>query len=231
MLVFFAVVVLVTVISYFFTPIFFPNSVTVLGIAAAASVFYIIYLVFEALQTSRKRTDVTAFVLHVLLSAVLVIFVCAGVYQQTGLKEDMAPGAGLALYFSAVAFSTLGFGDFAPAGGLSRGVAATEALIGNLHLALIAASAFFLLTRPLDVVEDGQPLDDAEGGRPDTDNEVDAMQMLSQIDDVIAAKREKVTELSEAIERMKAEQVEIETAIKDAGEKTNAQTRLADEGP
>lgn len=45
------------------------------------------------------------------------------------------------LYFSAVTFSTLGYGDFRPSGD-SRLLAAYEALIGNMHLGFLVGAAF-----------------------------------------------------------------------------------------
>ena len=49
-----------------------------------------------------------------------------------------------ALYFSAVTFSTLGYGDFRPCPeAVARLVAAFQAIFGNLHLGLIVGAAFF----------------------------------------------------------------------------------------
>lgn len=45
-------------------------------------------------------------------------------------------------YFSAVTFSTLGFGDFSPCPN-SRLFAALQALIGNLHLGIVVGATFF----------------------------------------------------------------------------------------
>ncbi len=45
-------------------------------------------------------------------------------------------------YFSAVTFSTLGYGDFAPAIGARR-YAALLALIGNLHLGMIVGALYY----------------------------------------------------------------------------------------
>jgi len=46
------------------------------------------------------------------------------------------------IYFSAVTFSTLGYGDFRPAEGAARLFAGLEALIGNLHLGFLVGTAF-----------------------------------------------------------------------------------------
>jgi hypothetical protein len=48
-----------------------------------------------------------------------------------------------AVYFSAVTFSTLGYGDFHPCAD-ARIYAALQAMLGNLHLGLIVGAAFLL---------------------------------------------------------------------------------------
>lgn len=47
------------------------------------------------------------------------------------------------LYFSAVTFATLGYGDMQPIGTLARGLAGIESLLGSLLMALLV----FVLTR------------------------------------------------------------------------------------
>ncbi|MDA8586349.1 ion channel [Rhodobacteraceae bacterium] len=82
-----------------------------------------------------------------LVSGLFLIVAFSLIYQSTGLVfkgEKMWPGAIDALYFSAVTFSTLGYGDFAPVSGV-RILAAFEALIGNLHLGMIVDSTFAAL--------------------------------------------------------------------------------------
>lgn len=44
-----------------------------------------------------------------------------------------------AFYFSFVTLTTLGYGDIAPVGALSRAFATTEALVGQLHVAVLIA--------------------------------------------------------------------------------------------
>ncbi len=113
----------------------------VLGLAYA----YFVILLAIALSTRVSASD---FLFHVLLSGTFTIFACAYVFVETGLTFD---GAGVhdhwtSLYFSIVAFSTLGFGDVTPQA-TARFPAAAEAMAGNLHLALVAASVFFLLSK------------------------------------------------------------------------------------
>jgi len=69
-------------------------------------------------------------------------------YKQFGLigsETTPIPNDFDYLYFSAVTFSTLGYGDFSPAV-YSRAVAAIEALYGNLHLGMIAGTIFLIIT-------------------------------------------------------------------------------------
>lgn len=109
------------------------------------------YMGYLALKTARMigdRINLAEFIAHIALSASLVIVACASIYLSTGLNGDLSGGkAGASLYFSAVTFSTLGFGDLTPELGMSRFVAAIEALIGNVHLALFAAAAFYFMSR------------------------------------------------------------------------------------
>ena len=50
------------------------------------------------------------------------------------------------IYFSAVTFSTLGFGDITPSRD-ARLFAAAQAIIGNLHLGIVVGTAFFAASR------------------------------------------------------------------------------------
>lgn len=75
------------------------------------------------------------------LSTVFAILSFSLLYRAFGLcQADATPSDHI--YFSAVVFSTLGFGDFTPAP-LSRPFAAMQALFGNLHLGLLVG-AFYL---------------------------------------------------------------------------------------
>lgn len=113
-------------------------------VLALALAYFLLLLVF-ALSTN---VDPLEFLLHVLLSGTFTIFACAYMFTQTGMMFGGAPAADpwTSLYFSIVAFSTLGFGDVTPQLA-TRFPAAVEAIAGNLHLALVAASVFFLLSK------------------------------------------------------------------------------------
>ncbi|WIY27283.1 potassium channel family protein [Parasedimentitalea psychrophila] len=64
------------------------------------------------------------------------------IYGISGPSEELAPSTWDHLYFSAVTFSTLGYGDFRP-DAAARGFAAFQSIVGNLHLGMIVGVAFF----------------------------------------------------------------------------------------
>lgn len=83
----------------------------------------------------------------ILISATYAIFAFALLYRQQGIVA----GTGMetravfdTIYFSAVTFSTLGFGDFRPAASV-RGYAAMQGLWGNIHLGLLAGAIFYAI--------------------------------------------------------------------------------------
>ena len=79
-----------------------------------------------------------------LISSGFLIVSASYIYQFHGITND---GTGFDfLYFSAVTFSTLGYGDFAPLPA-ARPIAAIQALIGNLHLGMLVGATFASLKR------------------------------------------------------------------------------------
>lgn len=83
-----------------------------------------------------------------LISIALTIMAFAVFYRNSGISLDETCPASVsvsnAIYFSAVTFSTLGYGDFRPCPqAFTRLVAAFHAIFGNLHLGLIVGAAFF----------------------------------------------------------------------------------------
>jgi len=64
------------------------------------------------------------------------------IYGIVGPPEELPPSPWDHLYFSAVTFSTLGYGDFRP-DVAARGFAAFQSIVGNLHLGMIVGVAFF----------------------------------------------------------------------------------------
>lgn len=101
---------------------------------------------------------------RVVATSAAVIVGCALLYPLTGGIQETAGGATItytiedpeavpeqyllfvffkSLYFSTVTFATLGYGDIQPVGTVARAIAGSEALLGQLLLALFV----FVLTR------------------------------------------------------------------------------------
>jgi len=74
-----------------------------------------------------------------IVSSLYMIFVFSIFYRLLG--TDPAGNPLDNIYFSAVTFSTLGFGDFKPNPN-AQFFAATQAILGNLHLGMIVGSTF-----------------------------------------------------------------------------------------
>ena len=83
------------------------------------------------------------------VSIVLIILSFGLAYRFLGIKPDGASAIDH-VYFSAVTFSTLGYGDFRPSSEAARMVAAFQAIIGNLHLGIIVGAAFLAATKSHD---------------------------------------------------------------------------------
>ena len=130
--------------------------------------FGFVVLVIPFLTSHNWRPNALRLASDTLTSILLSILGFALVYRQFGLD----PGCSVSLaktdyvYFSAVTFSTLGYGDFAPCAS-ARLIAATQAIVGNLHLGIIVGTAF-LATRPT---------------RPDRPSEKNAEHERNQKDD------------------------------------------------
>lgn len=81
---------------------------------------------------------------NTIISSSLTICVFALWYRILGMNPS---GTALdALYFSAVTFSTLGYGDFAPSPN-ARVFAAVQAILGNLHLGFIVGSTLLVTNK------------------------------------------------------------------------------------
>ncbi|MEO0939180.1 MAG: potassium channel family protein [Pseudomonadota bacterium] len=115
--------------------------------------FFGIVVFIQPLRTSPGfAVNAQRLLLDTLISASMLIPTFALAYRLLGmnapgfLMRDVLPTD--AIYFSAVTFSTLGFGDFAPLG-WSRSFAAVEALIGNVHLGFVVGAIFAIVGRGL----------------------------------------------------------------------------------
>ncbi len=119
-------------------------------ILSVLSVFALTYFVWLALvEPFAPETTINPFSLFIdtVVSMILMIFVFALWYRIFGLKPHSDTVQALdTVYFSAVTFSTLGFGDFSPKP-QSQVFAAVQAILGNLHLGVIVGSIFTAIQR------------------------------------------------------------------------------------
>lgn len=110
--------------------------------------FYEVVVTAIYLISSDFKINSVRLMRDIFISAFYTICSFAFYYKQFGLigsQTTPIPNSFDYLYFSAVTFSTLGYGDFSPAV-YSRAVAAIEALYGNLHLGMIAGTTFLIIT-------------------------------------------------------------------------------------
>lgn len=83
------------------------------------------------------------------ISICLVVLSFSTAYYYLGIEASFEKSPSIVdhVYFSAVTFSTLGFGDFRPSES-ARLLAAFQAIIGNLHLGIIVGAAFLAASLP-----------------------------------------------------------------------------------
>lgn len=116
----------------------------------AAVTYFIIVVVGVIFVVSKKAgIDSLRLARDGMISIVLTILAFSIWYRHLGITLEtsctaVTPSASIgdSIYFSAVTFSTLGYGDFRPCQN-ARLIAALQAIIGNLHLGLIVGTAFF----------------------------------------------------------------------------------------
>lgn len=115
-------------------PIYIAVFVTIMS----ATLFYWVIL----LPPFVHRSELNALRLlgNTILSTLFMILVFSLWYRIFGIEPEGTPLD--AIYFSAVTFSTLGFGDFNPMP-KAQIFAALQALLGNLHLGFIVGATLF----------------------------------------------------------------------------------------
>jgi voltage-gated potassium channel len=129
-----------------------PPSVVVAG--HVLSVIFLTFLISVILRMVFLRRAVSGDDIAASLCAYLLIGAAFG--HVYALVEALAPGSFrgdafaaadasgnaylLLTYFSYVTLTTVGFGDITPGTGLTRGLAATEAVVGQFYLAVLVAS-------------------------------------------------------------------------------------------
>lgn len=119
---------------------------SIFGCALAIAYFYEVIITAIFLISDKFQISALRLIRDIMLSAFYTICSFAFHFRQFGLNgPDQCEVLWFDyLYFSAVTFSTLGYGDFSPADA-SRPMAALEALYGNIHLGLLAGSIFLMI--------------------------------------------------------------------------------------
>lgn len=118
----------------------------VAGFAVYWSVFFFVIVVLAIPFLTREGFRPNPFRLFsdALISIMLSIMSFGVAYRVWGIIPPQGEVVRVFdyYYFSAVTFSTLGFGDFRPSPN-ARTFAGFQAIIGNLHLGIIVGAAFF----------------------------------------------------------------------------------------
>lgn len=123
---------------------FFPLILLVAFFIFSFGYFYDVVLRTPFRSSEEFKINPKRLFLDTLVSSGLLIAVYATLYWYAGFGKN-----GIycretpldAMYFSAVTFSTLGYGDLAPSNA-SKLFAASQALVGNIHLGFLVGSAF-----------------------------------------------------------------------------------------
>ena len=123
-----------------------PGTITSVALVTLSFVYFyqttigVVILVSQQFEIApiRLLRDISISVAYVILSFALL-------YQEFGIRAPTGETASPLdhVYFSAVTFSTLGYGDFSPSPA-ARPIAALQALFGNVHLGMIVG-AFYLM--------------------------------------------------------------------------------------
>ena len=106
--------------------------------------FTIVVLAIPFLASENFRPNPIRLFADALISIFLSIMSFGVCYRVWGIIPPDGEAVRLFdyYYFSAVTFSTLGFGDFRPSPN-ARFFAGLQAILGNLHLGIIVGAAFF----------------------------------------------------------------------------------------
>ena len=118
------------------------GGVSVINIAIHALVMTILVWVARAVSAQNKSHP-AVFLMAVMISAVSVLMAAHAVevvvWSLAYLIVHAVPAGGNLVYFAFVNYTTLGYGDITPLTPTSRGLAVTEAILGQLYLAVLIA--------------------------------------------------------------------------------------------
>ena len=118
-----------------------------LNVAASLTYFFFLVVFIVALTPPDFRPNPQRLFVDSLTSVAFNVVAFSLIYRFYGLRlpaEDKIASNWDHLYFSAVTFSTLGFGDFTPEPN-SRILASFEAILGNIHLGILVGAAFLAI--------------------------------------------------------------------------------------
>jgi hypothetical protein len=102
------------------------------------------YVLYLNIQSDTYDADAVRLARDTIVSIGFSLSSTALLFQHLGLAGEPVTGPGDYLYFAAVTFSTLGYGDFRPDDG-AKAVAAITAMIGNLLLGIIVGTVLVSL--------------------------------------------------------------------------------------
>ena len=111
-------------------------------------IYFSVVIVYVIFSTNEKfRPNPTRLAADTVNSIIFCVLSFSVLYDLNGISLTASCNSTAShldsIYFSAVTFSTLGYGDFRPCES-TRLYAAFQAIFGNLHLGLIVGSAFFM---------------------------------------------------------------------------------------
>ena len=121
-----------------------------IAVAWSFAYFVVVVLIPIVLLTGRDfRLQPTRLFNNILLSGAYCVLAFGLLYRKLGFASSIegmeVRSVADAYYFSAVTFSTLGFGDFRPMPG-ARGYAAIQGIWGNVHLGVLAGAIFYAIS-------------------------------------------------------------------------------------
>lgn len=121
----------------------------VLGFSFASAYLWLLVSRVRGLlaRTGRVPVQLSLVIIDVLLmvGTFALVYSGIGLLDNTSDDQHVVHSFPIALYYSVVTFTTLGYGDFYPMG-IGRVLAAAEAAIGYLVLGVIASTAASLLS-------------------------------------------------------------------------------------
>ena len=110
------------------------------GMTLVSLYFFVDVVLLVPFRTSDSFTvNVPRLFVDTIVSATFLVMSFAAIYRVTGISPAGSPLDHV--YFSAVTFSTLGFGDYSPVG-FGKAAAAFQAMLGNIHLGFLVGSTF-----------------------------------------------------------------------------------------